>query len=62
MTGEEYTATKTEETREEGTLDLQGRAAEMAATLLSHFYRNAKIRNRKFFTKGCIKITHWWFL
>lgn len=34
----------------------------MAATLLSHFYRNAKIRNRKFFTKGCIKITHWWFL
>lgn len=34
----------------------------MAAILLSHFYRNAKIRNRKFFTNGCIKITHWWFL
>jgi hypothetical protein len=58
MTGEEQAATKTEGAKGRNT----GSAGEELQKWLLHFYRNAKIRNRKFFTNGCIKITHWWFL
>lgn len=34
-------------------------AEDMAAAFVSHVYRNAKRGNRKLFTNGCIKITHW---
>lgn len=62
MTGEESQQQKLKGQERKEQWICWGRAAEMAAILLSHFYRKAKIRNRKFFTNGCIKITHWWFL